>query len=174
MVANGFDALAGFVAPYHVLILAALREASAAAGRWVEEETFIALSHVNARLAFAALLVPDGTAWALSNEDGFSGCGVNVDNNGNTLADALAHQVVPDVSRLAGLSVASALALLGIPVVSVVDTGLRSADKFASISVEGVDNTGGWVSVGSLESADAVRLSLVPVVSWIADVDKFK
>ena len=116
-------------------------------------------------------MVPDSTARALVGDNSFTGQGVDLEDGGN--AEALAHALAvgPHVVNFASLGVAGALALLGIPVVGVIDASLRGADPVAALGVPGVHNTSGAVSVGSLEGADAGLSFLIPVVVGVlADV----
>ena len=164
-------ASADLVVPDHVLAFAALGEASALAGLRVEELVVSAETLVLANLALAAFLVPDSTARALVGDNSLTGQGVDLVDGGNAQALAHALLVVPHVVNFASLGVAGALALLGIPVVGVIDASLRGADPVAALGVPGVHNTSLAVSVGSLEGADAGLSLLIPVVVGVlADV----
>ena len=70
---------------------------------------------------------------------------------------------------LAALSVAGALAPIGVPVVGVINAGLGSADPVAIFFVPSVHNT--VFRVRSFESADAFFQYLVVVVIFWAYVD---
>ena len=76
---------------------------------------------------------------------------------------------VPNVVLWAGLFVAGALALIGVPVVGVINAGLGSADPVAIFFVPSVHNT--VFRVRSFESADAFFQYLVVVVIFWAYVD---
>lgn len=124
---------------------------------------------VFARNAEAEILVPDFTAWALVNGVYLLGNWVYLVDKRDTEALAFAFSEVPDVVLGACLDVAGALASFCVPVVGVVDASLWSANPVALFSVPGVHSS--VSGVRGFEGADAVVLSLVPVIVLGADSD---
>lgn len=86
------------------------------------------------------------------------------------MADTHAHVAVPDKVLWALLNVASAGAFLIVPVVSVIDTGLGSADPVADFGsgVPGVDDSSLLIGVRSTESAKAFLCFLAEVPEFWA------
>lgn len=91
----------------------------------------------------------------------------------NTWADAHAHVRVPSEVASAFLLEASTLAFISVPVVGVIDAGLRSAHPVANIGigVPGVNDTSIGVGVGGSESAHTFTSLFAEVPAFWASND---
>ena len=144
--------------------VAALRQALTSAFDWVVEFAVSAKTFVNAGAAFAADWVPESAASALTDSIRVS---VRVGSRVFRYASALAaaRLTIPFEVCFAFLHVASAFALLVVPVVRVVMAGLCSAFKVADVRVESVHNA--IQGVRSAELAEALAQGLVVVVAFV-------
>ena len=114
-----------------------MRHALAPASKRIEVLTYLAQAFVKTSTAFAAEWIPDSSAWALVDSELVSKR-IKLCVRRNTIAVTLTGLMVPHVVRRTRLLVASAFALLGVPVVRIVTAGLRSAFVVADVQVKGV------------------------------------
>ena len=131
----------------------------------VVEFTTVTVTLVDACAALAAKLVPVETAWAFVDDVGVAK-GISLLMWRNAGAVTSASYMVPFVAWEALLAVAGALALVVVPVVSVIEAFLRSTNVCAEDSIESVENT--VLGVRSLECAEALTEFCVEVVAFIA------